>query len=107
MSVYLQSLEKLKKRRVSRIAPGHGDVIDEPRAKIEDYIKHRKARERQILKALKDGPVRITDIVGRLYTDTPPELHDWAGRQVHAHLLKLKAEGKAEGGSVKSAWKLA
>jgi hypothetical protein len=25
---------------------------------------------------------------------------------VHAHLLKLKAEGKVEGGSVKSAWKL-
>jgi hypothetical protein len=45
--------------------------------------------------------------VARIYTDTPPELHDWAARQVHAHLLKLKAEGKAEGGSVKSAWKLA
>ena len=37
----------------------------------------------------------------------PDELQEWAGRQVHAHLLKLKAEGKVEGGSVKSAWKLA
>jgi hypothetical protein len=31
----------------------------------------------------------------------------WAGKQVHAHLLKLRAEGEVEGGSVKSAWKLA
>jgi len=30
MAQYIASLEKLKKRRVSRIAPGHGDVIDEP-----------------------------------------------------------------------------
>ena len=56
---------------------------------------------------LKDGPLRVTDIVARIYTDTPEELQEWAGRQVHAHLLKLKAEGKVEGGSVKSAWKLA
>jgi len=107
MAQYLASLEKLRKRRVARIAPGHGDVIDEPRPKIDEYLKHRRARERQVVKVLKDGPLRVTDIVARIYADTPPELQEWAGRQVHAHLLKLKAEGKVEGGSVKSAWKLA
>ena len=56
---------------------------------------------------LKDGPLRVSDIVDRIYADTPAGLQEWAGRQVHAHLLKLKAEGKVEGGSVKSAWKLA
>jgi hypothetical protein len=30
-----------------------------------------------------------------------------AQRQVHAHLLKLKAEGKVQGSGVKSSWKLA
>jgi hydroxyacylglutathione hydrolase len=107
MAQYIASLEKLKKRRVARIAPGHGDVIDEPKPKIDEYLKHRRARERQVLKVLKDGPLRVNDIVARLYADTPAELQEWAGRQVHAHLLKLKAEGKVEGGSVKSAWKLA
>jgi hypothetical protein len=29
-----------------------------------------------------------------------------AGKQVHAHLLKLKAEGKVEGSGVRSAWKV-
>lgn len=107
MALYLASLEKLKKRRVSRICPGHGDVIDEPKAKIDEYIKHRKARERQILKVLNDGPAKISDIVARLYKDTPDSLQEWASKQVHAHLLKLRGEGKVEGGSVKSAWKLA
>jgi glyoxylase-like metal-dependent hydrolase (beta-lactamase superfamily II) len=107
MAQYIASLEKLKKRRLTRIAPGHGDVIDEPKPKIDEYLKHRRARERQILKVLKDGPLRVSDIVDRIYADTPAELQEWAARQVHAHLLKLKAEGKVEGGSVKSAWKLA
>jgi glyoxylase-like metal-dependent hydrolase (beta-lactamase superfamily II) len=107
MAKYLASLELLRKRRVSRICPGHGDVIDEPRAKLDEYVKHRKARERQILKVLNDGPAKISDIVRRLYRDTPDELQEWAAKQVHAHLLKLRSEGKVEGGSVKSAWKLA
>jgi glyoxylase-like metal-dependent hydrolase (beta-lactamase superfamily II) len=108
MTQYLASLERLKKLRISRICPGHGDVVEEPKAKIEEYLAHRTMREKQILRALKDGPSRITDIVQRIYADdTPPELHEMAGRQVHAHLLRLRAQGKVTGGSVKSAWKLA
>ena len=107
MIQYMKSLERLRKLRIARICPGHGDVIDEPKPKIDEYLKHRRARERQVLKVLKDGPLRVNDMVARIYSDTPPELQEWAGRQVHAHLLKLKAEGKVEGGSVKSAWKLA
>ena len=32
-----------------------------------------------------------------LYTDTPEGLIEMAQRQVHAHLLKLKTEGKVSG----------
>jgi hypothetical protein len=64
-------------------------------------------RERQILRALESGPTRITDIVAKLYTDTPEGLLEMAGRQVHAHLLKLRAEGKVEGSGVRSTWKAA
>ena len=45
--------------------------------------------------------------VTRLYTDTPEGLLDAAGRQVYAHLLKLKAEGKVVGTGARSTWKLA
>jgi glyoxylase-like metal-dependent hydrolase (beta-lactamase superfamily II) len=107
MIEYMKSLERLRKLRIARICPGHGDVIEEPRPKIDEYIAHRKLREKQVLKVLKDGPVKVSEIVDRLYRDTPDELQDAAGRQVHAHLLKLRTEGKVEGGSVKSVWKLA
>lgn len=107
MAAYLATLERLKKLRLSRIAPGHGDVIDEPKAAIEDYIRHRAMRERQILKLLKDGPSKIRELVDRMYFDTPDELHEMAAKQVHAHLLKLRASGKVAGRDVKSAWKLA
>ena len=58
---------------------------------------------------LKAGPARIVDIVTSLYGDQElhPKLVEAAGWQVHAHLVKLKAEGKVTGTSVKSAWKLA
>jgi glyoxylase-like metal-dependent hydrolase (beta-lactamase superfamily II) len=107
MAQYLATLERLKKMRLSKIAPGHGDVIEEPKARIDEYLRHRRAREKQILGIVKQGPVRIKDIVATLYPDTPEPLLDVAGKQVHAHLLKLRAEGKVTGQSAKSAWSVA
>jgi glyoxylase-like metal-dependent hydrolase (beta-lactamase superfamily II) len=109
MVQYLASLERLRKlRRVARILPGHGDVVEEPKALLDEYVQHRRLRERQIVKALGVGPAKIPELVERIYVGTTPEgLLDMAGRQVHAHLLKLKSEGKVVGTGVKSAWKLA
>jgi glyoxylase-like metal-dependent hydrolase (beta-lactamase superfamily II) len=109
MTVYLATLARLEKLRLTRLCPGHGDVIDEPRARIQEYIAHRADREKQILKLLKGGPLRVSEIVAAAYGDggLPPGLEEAAGWQVHAHLLKLKADGKVTGTSVKSAWKLA
>jgi len=107
MVQYLASLERLRKlRRIARIAPAHGDVIEDPKACLDEYVAHRKMRERQILKVLKAGPARISDIVEQLYTDTPEGLIEMASKQVHAHLLKLKAERKVDGRSVKTTWHL-
>jgi glyoxylase-like metal-dependent hydrolase (beta-lactamase superfamily II) len=106
MAQYMATLDRLRKMRLSKIAPGHGDVIDEPKARIEEYLAHRKAREKQILAIVKKGPAKIRDIVATLYPDTPEPLLDVAGKQVHAHLLKLRAEGKVSGQSAKSAWSL-
>jgi glyoxylase-like metal-dependent hydrolase (beta-lactamase superfamily II) len=107
MIEYLASLERLRRiRRLARIAPAHGDVIEDPKTCLDELIAHRKMRERQIVKILKEKPTKIPAIVDQLYTDTPEGLIEMAQRQVHAHLLKLKAEGKVEGSSVKAAWSL-
>jgi hydroxyacylglutathione hydrolase len=107
MSAYLASLERMRKRRLSRICPGHGDVIDDPKAALAEYVDHRLKREAQILDALREGPSRIPDLVTRVYAEVPEPLHEWAARSVHAHLLKLKSEGKVSGRDVNSAWKVA
>jgi glyoxylase-like metal-dependent hydrolase (beta-lactamase superfamily II) len=108
MIEYLASLERLRKiKRVSRLAPAHGEVIEDPKVCLEEYVAHRKMRERQILKVLKNGPTKIPEIVDVLYVDTPEGLIEMAQHQVHAHLLKLKTEGKVQGSSVKGAWSLA
>jgi glyoxylase-like metal-dependent hydrolase (beta-lactamase superfamily II) len=107
MIEYLSSTERLRKiKRVARLAPGHGEVIEDPKAHLDEYIAHRKMRERQIVKLLKDHPAKIADIVAVLYLETPEGLQEMAHHQVHAHLLKLKSEGKVRGTSVKSAWSL-
>jgi glyoxylase-like metal-dependent hydrolase (beta-lactamase superfamily II) len=108
MKQYLASLERLRKiKRLSRICPAHGDVMEEPAQVLEEYVKHRKMRERQILKALKDQPRTIKRIVDDLYTETPEGLIEMARAQVYAHLIKLKAEGKVTGSGAKSSWSLA
>jgi glyoxylase-like metal-dependent hydrolase (beta-lactamase superfamily II) len=105
MVQYLASLERLRKiKRLAKILPGHGDVMEDPAAVLDEYVAHRKARERQIMRLLAKGPAKIADVVATLYTDTPEGLLEMAGRQVHAHLLKLKAEGKVSGTTAKSAW---
>jgi glyoxylase-like metal-dependent hydrolase (beta-lactamase superfamily II) len=109
MVEYLASLGRLEKLRLSRLAPGHGDVIDDARHRIQEYVAHRRDRERQVLAFLeREGPAKITVMVATLYgdQDLPPKLVEAAGWQLHAHLLKLKAEGKVTGTSVRSAWSL-
>ena len=50
MAAYMATLDRLRKiRRLRAIAPGHGEVIDEPKARIDEYLKHRRDRERQVL----------------------------------------------------------
>jgi glyoxylase-like metal-dependent hydrolase (beta-lactamase superfamily II) len=107
MAVYVKTLERLKKLRLSRIAPGHGDVIEEPKVKLDDYLSHRKQREQQVLRLLKKrGTAKVKELVGDIYGNDglPPELIEAAGWQVHAHLVKLKAEGKVSGTNARSAW---
>jgi glyoxylase-like metal-dependent hydrolase (beta-lactamase superfamily II) len=109
MAAYMTSLERLRKlRRVARIYPAHGEVIEDAHGTVEQYIEHRQMRERQILEALAAGPAKVGEIVQRIYAGTiPDELLDMAARQVHAHLAKLKREGAVSGRDFRSTWQVA
>jgi len=105
MGYYLASLTRLRRIRGLRaIAPGHGALIEDPRALIDEYVRHRRARERQVLRLVRRGPTRVQDIVGTLYVDTPAPLLPVAAKQVYAHLRKLRAEGRVTGRDQRSRW---
>jgi glyoxylase-like metal-dependent hydrolase (beta-lactamase superfamily II) len=108
MKQYLASLDRLRKiKRTARICPGHGDVVEEPGKLLEEYVQHRRARERQILKLVRAKPRTIASMTKEIYTDTPDGLMEMAQHQVHAHLLKLRNDGKVSGAGVRSSWKIA
>ncbi len=48
----MNSLKTILSLNPSMIYPGHGPEITDPSPKIEQYIKHREQREKQILDAL-------------------------------------------------------
>jgi glyoxylase-like metal-dependent hydrolase (beta-lactamase superfamily II) len=98
MALYLASLEKVRALAPRRIAPGHGDVIEDPAAVLEGYLQHRREREAQIIAALSAAPREGTtpeELVAVIYTDVPGVLHPVARYSVWAHLRKLAAEGRA------------
>ena len=94
MAAYLAQLERLKQLDLRAIAPGHGPLITDPEAKIDEYLVHRRAREAQVEAALVDG-VSIDEIVGRLYAGVAEALHPVARFSVWAHLRKLAQDGRA------------
>jgi glyoxylase-like metal-dependent hydrolase (beta-lactamase superfamily II) len=98
MTTYMESLEKVQRLRPRRIAPGHGQMIEDPGAVLDEYLRHRRDRETQILKVVEasgGAPVSISEVVERLYSDVPASLHPVARYTVWAHLRKLGGEGRA------------
>ncbi|HKC49641.1 MAG TPA: MBL fold metallo-hydrolase [Myxococcota bacterium] len=95
MADYLASLERMLDLDLARIYPGHGPLIADPRAKLVEYIEHRRERERQIVAAVRGGSSTVLDMVERIYVDTPRALHPAAGQSVLSHLLKLERERRA------------
>ena len=96
MAAYLESLERLKALRppLRAIAPGHGHLITEPIAAIDEYLAHRRMREAQVLEVVRaDGPVAPAAVAERLYVDLVEELVPRARQSVHAHLRKLGDDG--------------
>lgn len=93
---YMDSLRRLLALDVETIYPAHGPVIRNAKQKISEYIAHRELRERQVLGALRDDPLEVPQIVGKIYTDVPAFLHKAAAQSVRSHLKKLGREGRVE-----------
>jgi glyoxylase-like metal-dependent hydrolase (beta-lactamase superfamily II) len=95
MRPYQKTLELMARefRDARVILPGHGPTVDNPQAKIAQYIEHRKMREAQLIEALSFGCATLPELVARIYRDTPQALRPAAARQLLAYIYALRDEG--------------
>lgn len=96
MKHYLESLAKVKALRPAALAPGHGELIEDPDRAIDWIIEHRLQREANVFEALQRNPgLTSMELVPYVYKDVDKQLYGWAERSLLAHLLKLKDDLKA------------
>jgi glyoxylase-like metal-dependent hydrolase (beta-lactamase superfamily II) len=100
MAQYMASLNKLMSRSDSIYYPAHGEAVTNPRELVERYIKHRRVRESQIVKALAAGPMEIHHVVTSIYEGLDKSLYAAASQAILAHLLDLKERGLSACGGV-------
>jgi hypothetical protein len=79
--------------------PGHGPVVQDPNAKLDEYISHRLERERRLVEALDDGLRNRDELLDRVWDDAPPALRVAAGMTLESHLDKLEHEGRLPQGA--------
>jgi glyoxylase-like metal-dependent hydrolase (beta-lactamase superfamily II) len=94
LRAYLASLRLVRELAPRRLLPGHGPIVDDPAALIDEYIAHRQMREQQILQAMLDGARTVDEIVRRVYPALPESLSSAAADSVRAHLAKLRDDAK-------------
>jgi glyoxylase-like metal-dependent hydrolase (beta-lactamase superfamily II) len=98
LSAYLASLRKLHALDLDVLCPGHGPYVDDPRAKLSEYIEHRLERQRMLVEALDAGGRTIDELLDRAWADVPAELRPAAALTLAAHLEKLDEEGRLPDG---------
>jgi glyoxylase-like metal-dependent hydrolase (beta-lactamase superfamily II) len=91
---YLAALERLRDLPLRVICPGHGPPVWDPRAKLDEYLAHRRERERRLLEALAAGLRDEDELLDTVWDDAPPALRGAAALTLAAHREKLQAEGR-------------
>lgn len=93
---YRQSLKLLTALpNLKVICPGHGQIVHDPRERLQGLIDHREMRERQILQVLDDRRPRTSwDIMMEIYPGLDKRLRRAATGNVETHLRQLEREGR-------------
>ena len=93
MKQYIQSLEKLKDYDIEKIAPGHGELLENPHEVAYWIINHRLEREKKVFQALQEATKGTPDtLVEKVYDDVDSSLFPIAKASLLAHLIKLEED---------------
>jgi len=71
----------------------HGQPHREGKVLIQQYIKHRKDREQELLQYLTEQPQGIDELLPIIYKDIPDSTYPYAARSMLASLIKLEEDG--------------
>ncbi len=93
MAAYLDSLERLRGLGLVTLCPGHGPVVWDAAAKLDEYLSHRRDRERNLLDALARGLRTRDELLDDVWDDAPAALRLPAALTLEAHLEKLEGDG--------------
>lgn len=94
MRAYITSLRRVHARNPDVLYPGHGPVVDDPRATCRRLIDHRRQREQRVLAAVDSGAKRLDEVVDAAYEKDVSDVRDLALATARAHLEKLAVEGR-------------
>jgi glyoxylase-like metal-dependent hydrolase (beta-lactamase superfamily II) len=94
LAAYMDSLRLLAAEPLELICPGHGPWIEDPAAKLAEYIGHREAREARLVAALETGERSRATLLSTVWDDVPVELLPMAAMAMEANLEKLGEEGR-------------
>ena len=97
LAAYMKSLALLRAEEIELMAPGHGPWIEDPAAKLAEYVEHREMRERRLLTALGRGERSRAALLAEAWDDIPLELLPMAAMAMESHLEKLEGEGRLPG----------
>jgi len=98
LSAYLEGLGRLRALGLRRLYPGHGPVVEDADAKLDEYIAHRLEREARIVAALEAGARTEDELLAAAWDEIPAGLRTAAAWTLAAHLDKLREEGRLPGG---------
>lgn len=94
MDEYLGSLERMLARAPRTLFPAHGAAILDVEAKLTEYLRHRLAREEQVLASWRAGVREPAAMLAAIYPDLAPAARPLAERQLVAHLERLERRGR-------------
>ena len=94
MLAYYRSLEKVLARDDDVYLCAHGPKLDKPRSLVVEMLAHRALRETAIIAELREQEWGVGRLAARLYSKSDPYLRVAAQRNVLAHILKLRDEGR-------------
>jgi glyoxylase-like metal-dependent hydrolase (beta-lactamase superfamily II) len=94
LSAYLDSLRRLRSLDLEALCPGHGPVVWDPAAKLDEYISHRLDRERRLVEALESGLRTEDELLSAAWSEVPAPLRPAAALTLEAHMEKLRSEGR-------------